>query len=478
MARRSAPSPTKVLAVILGFLVFSGLLAAVYYVRSPNLEPPVSGQQGTPTATSIDNLALQALDPIGPEDTTGEDATPSPGDPTAVPAGGPAQNRPGPGQTQVPDGWDVIDVYVDGWTLASIAEPIQADDPTHNTAATIAFQPLSPTQLAGVLKEKPDVIAKYAARLISNDKNLTCTPDGCTANGQPLDMTTLAEPQRAAGIGPLYRTYGIDTGLYLARIAVPKTTEELTLSTSTSSLIVPGPASQVEPTAAPEPSESNVGVSQEDPNAMTYGTVALAGGYGVLFELKPAWIEDGANFNWNTWPFTRDAETLLGDSAGPLLLEGPGSTQDTLLVAKADPTMLTYITSPTTGCGLIGVCTPQPADISVNAIQNSTTTACYQEPSDSPQGRVALLRQDLTVTVTPPGPIYLPGVGNGDGTLSPIDVTSIETTSGPETFSQTIVYVLDDNGILTYAGGREIDDASSFSFDKVRDGSFVSCSGA
>jgi hypothetical protein len=126
-------------------------------------------------------------------------------------------------------------------------------------------------------------------------------------------------------------------------------------------------------------------------NGWGKGVFLIAAGVGQLFTPTPEWVAgDGAFYDRLTLtpsaPAAIPGELMVGTSAG-----APGG-----LVGLSSG-MLTYLTSPTLGCGGLLVCTPRPLEVTVSNYQR--TELAVSDPDVDGDGLLVLVSYDLSFTI-------------------------------------------------------------------------------
>jgi len=282
----------------------------------------------------------------------------------------------------VPSGDTQVLLVVDGWsykimdgatfTYQAVGHNLTVDKDVPPSAIT--FKPATSAQLNQIAHTVPTLVRNLFARLATTNPSLRCTETDCTVAGKNLPLSDLLNPSQIPTFGSEYAGYGINHGVYIGSALVPKTSLGLAISapgwntlqlSSNEGLIAP-PGSGDSP---PQPSALNGYLKNLYP---------LATGFGQIFPLSPTWV--GAS------PISEAAEIPSDAPVGNLTpaqnaanakLFADGLSTKVSAANTLDPTQLTYMTSPTTGCGPGVACTPMAAHDRVVVAPNQTLTLCY-----------------------------------------------------------------------------------------------------
>lgn len=297
----------------------------------------------------------------------------------------------------------IVNVYMDGWTAVTLGESSVSLRSGSISLGEGTLVPLDATKIA----EMDDVmLAALLNRLVNTDLNIVCVDGMCTsdADSSPIDAASLlADPTQIEGYGASYQAWGLQSGVYLAQVATGRNVDVSDGSFHAS--VSAGGFSTLR-------GEGNSDELTFDKN----GSLLVFGGLGVLFAPDPLWNQtpDGS---WQIRPLVGDvsageqswdqvAKAMLGAAES-----GLGSTDAGYLFGLLDDTELTFITSPTTGCGSWVVCVPGTIETQSTNVTQPQVGYCAGEDDRV----VGVVTFDATTQVTYPHPTHQNGLWNGKG---------------------------------------------------------------
>lgn len=311
---------------------------------------------------------------------------------TAPPGSGADTVRDHPELTRGDDpGSRTIALIVDGWSAKSMPA-LQV--PGVDGLETITVTAASPRDIAELAATSPKVLEQIAARMMTVDTEVSCDAQGCESPAGDIPLSWFSAPGRIPGLGESYRGYGITTAVWIAGFKVADTTSIISVASSQAQ--DGRDASAAFQFAVPGPNSSR-------------HRIALGYAYGRPFRLQAAWLgaKDVAN---RPPPFAAlnppDPATVEALTVPPLA-EGPAvadSGADGLGNAQ-----LTFFSSPTTGCGGAGVCTPVPVEPDITTLSREPVKVCSTDSSLKVAGVAFAARW----AVAYPEPTHQYGAWNG-----------------------------------------------------------------
>jgi hypothetical protein len=271
----------------------------------------------------------------------------------------------------------------------------------------VTWKPATQRQIRDLLRSDAQAVTATLARLVTADPSLRCTPDGCTASGDSVDLGALTDPS-SGPYGAVLERAGVTHGLFLGVIDVASLSD-VTLSTAPASgvsdntsgvrLSVPTVASkraaaQAAADAGDGPAPPTSGDSGGE-STLADSAVAVGFAYGKFFTVTPGWLS--ADASEGPAPFgTLTAEPLIGFPATPeadapevaALPHGLGtaSTGAASTAAALSASQLTALSSVTTGCGVGSWCSPTPEGLTVTELSQDTRVLCDAEAGKQVNG--------------------------------------------------------------------------------------------
>lgn len=300
-----------------------------------------------------------------------------------------------------------IELYLDGWSWRTLGRDdieFQVVTDVPEAVSIARFVPLDKDEVATAITQHPQMAQALLGRLATVQKSVICSQGNCAIDGNAIDAAEwLANPSTIPTWGASYKGWQIPAGLYRARVAVPvnatsltlespnwKSSHELALSITTA----PGIGGTVVP---PRPY-----------NGWLEGGYLLSAAFGLLFPTTADWT--GGE---NAVPFTRaDLPAPDGVEDRPVrrwdalrLASGLRDTRDAGELASLSSSQLTYLSSPTSGCGVAVVCVPDLITVTASDLNSTSATVC-----DTTGGVGRMTFTTATVTADLPAPTHLAGV--------------------------------------------------------------------
>lgn len=350
-----------------------------------------------------------------------------------------------------------IRLYLDGWTHRILDGRNVTLTLPDGRYSKVSFSPLDADGISGLLDGTSHVVSSTLSRLADGDQRLVCDTDGCRAGDRSINAAALlAEPSTIGGLGASYEGWGITSGLYEGRVVVPAETEQFSVSAEgyvgTQLLYLTGENGDVA-------------------TGFGSGGFLLGAAWGRLFPVEARWVQsaDGAG---DAARSIRRAVTGNGAGAetfiGERLLAGPADRSSAALAAAAglNPSQLTYLSSPVTGCGPAVVCTPAVVPVSKSKAVIEQAKICEGD------ARGVLAVRNYTLTVTLPHPTHLGGMWpavadnifdgpeNASGVLGYFGRAPL--VNGKVTASMSVIELTDAFGVVALAGSRTPEPGEKF----------------
>lgn len=361
-------------------------------------------------------------------------------------------------------------LLVDAWTLALLGGVHGTVlDEVAKTGAKVTFTPLTADALDDLLAVAPGAVAALIARTATSSDDVACTEEGCTVDGEDFDLAVLERLDELPGLGPVYAAAGIKNAVLGARVETSSPLLHVRLGSGSATL---------DATDRYDTDGQKLDAPAGPANGYKAGVWALGGGLGTVFPLDPMWSRGERLYETGRFPTTNATAAGVADSvAGALLVSSVARPDAAGLVSGLSPSQLTYLTSPTTGCGTVVLCTTEPVTATIDSLKTAGTIACLAEPRTTPEGRAVLLGQQAKVRVTLDRPAIMAGDWASEPTADSLlgfDVLKATPVTGQRSFDQQAVFAIDDSGILAVTGGRNRP-ALSLGDKQLFGGAFVSC---
>lgn len=313
--------------------------------------------------------------------------TPSPG----------AEGEPGtPSASEAPTSGTKLTVYMDGWSFATLsasritaASNAPSDDPRQGAqdVQNVLFVPMSAQEVADLGASDPDVLGRVAARMVSTDDALACDDQGCRSGAGEVGFDALADPSRIAGLGASYKGYGVKSSLYKAQVTVPAEAPSITLSAEGWNGIelkkdIPA-TSEVDDASVEDGGEvQTITVEPDANNGYLKNTFVVSAGLGRFFTPTPSWVGEQPLAQQRREGLVTGLEVAglpVEATAGPLFARGLGAPVS--LTSGLTDSQMTFITSPTTGCGVGVMCVPGAVDTVVESFTSEPLRVCTADGS-------------------------------------------------------------------------------------------------
>ena len=349
-----------------------------------------------------------------------------------------------------------LGIYLDGWTKRILGANTVEFTLSDGRSTVLNFQPLTKEQITAALNTAPEVIAAALSRMVDGDQRVSCNADGCTAGDRKIDPGVLADPSKIAGLGGSYAGWSIEHGLWRAEVTVPEASDRFLLSSKGYRRVeMLNPYNTIQTDEADQ-------IIPASSSGWAKGQYLLGAGWGLLFSVDPYWVESapaaGNGLRWirRALGTVKTAPQLSIDA----LYQGPGdrSAAATNAANGLNDSQLTFLSSPTTGCGPAVLCTPSPVKSSKS--EETTERAIVCEDG----GQAVLTITNRKVTVSLPHPTHLAGawaknssdLGGSTNLSSVLGFTGTPVTrKGTVIMYESLIQLVDDNGLLAVAGARD-----------------------
>jgi hypothetical protein len=275
--------------------------------------------------------------------------------------------------TTIPTGETVETVVIaDGWSVKIAGTALEV----LGTDIVAELEPVATaTDLAALIEAYPGVLTPLLARMVSPDSAIGCTFAACFDAAGELERSWLLDPATIPGLGESYAAWQIPATLYVARFTAPVDAAARFASSTSGSVPVGAPA-------------------------------ALSAAFGVSFSPVTSWAS--AEPSTPRSVYTSATPATLELSTIPFW-NGLASTDPAARGLQA--AQLTWMSSPTVGCGVSALCVPAE-------IESSVTVASTPAPlsvCDASGARAAVNVRDLRIKVSYPHPTHQAGMWNGGG---------------------------------------------------------------
>jgi hypothetical protein len=260
-------------------------------------------------------------------------------------------------------------ILLDGWSWATLndSSPVwYGANAGPSTSQSLNATPITASEVEWLAKNAPSSLAAVAGRMLSTASNITCSTAGCTTSSGAIPLSWFSDLGSVPGYGTMYAAWGIKAAIYVENLQIPQSQTSLTIS-----------AKNWTPQAL---SLSNgAGVS----GAVTSADAADAWGrnlylesaaLGQFFIPTPAWSQAEPQI-WYSPTVAANTALLTSNPAPATALYSDGLAAPTSAAALLTTSELTYLSSPTTGCGF-ALCVPSTLHATVQGYTTSTHLVC------------------------------------------------------------------------------------------------------
>lgn len=316
-------------------------------------------------------------------------------------------------------------VFLDGWSAATIADRTVLFDDIEQvyTGAyepeqlrRVEFVPATTAIVEQLAAETPGLLELVAARMITMDPDVTCDAEGCRSASGPIPFDWFTDAAQIPTYGDSYQAWGIESALLVAET-------EMSVEATSVLLRVEGFADLEILRALPmDPDDPDAIDRDPDPSAATrafggfeQNRYLIAAGLGRLFVPEPAWLAEEGRHNFKSpalelVPAAGDPVNALGTVSELTPFSGglaggyhPG------LTAALTRSQMTWMTSPTTGCGLGVLCVPATGAATVSDAATVPQTVCRAD--GAPFGTLVL--SEATWAIDGTRPFHQTGLWSG-----------------------------------------------------------------
>lgn len=335
-----------------------------------------------------------------------------------------------------------LTVLMDGWSLRTLQGRNLGYRTPDGRTGRLSFAPVSTEGVKTLAKSTPEVVTTAMARVVTDDPTLTCDEDGCSGDKVgPVAFSTLTQPSAVPHLGPSYQGWQVQAGLYAA--TVKATAGEIILTADGYDEL----SLQAIPAGKNEVTGEDLAPSVD--NGYLRGRYLVAAGLGRFFLPQPAWLgtaEDPVRFHVSDALDAADGAVDTVAEAGLVLAGARGLGAPLEVAAQWSPSLLTYATSPTTGCGPLALCAPDELNVKVSPALVKVANACPVEG----EGKAVAALQQVHLKVDLPAPVNQFGL-NGDGRWG----EPVNLVEGEQELTFTVAALFDGpQAQLRSAGGR------------------------
>ncbi len=265
-----------------------------------------------------------------------------------------------------------IIIALDGWSYLTLDGAQVQARVDGGLQESIEFHPASAEEIALLRKDAPEWISNVGGRLVNTDRGWKCNTTGCLTSRGIIENIDdlLAEPATIPGYGESYRSWGMESGVYLATLPTMKNASMIDLTTDTGFTSALLNADEGSLRVLPFGDEGK-------------GLVTAAAGLGVFFELDVWWAKDGEFGAYTFYGLPNEGIVEYDDAEYvDAFVNGAGTSglsavEGNPYLAAVHPSELTFLTSPTVGCGIWVTCAPgvDRGEL-VELISTDTTQVC------------------------------------------------------------------------------------------------------
>lgn len=303
-----------------------------------------------------------------------------------------------------------ITIVIDGWSKAGITESSLTWSDGAEKRTALQWRAVDVETLKEIATEYPEVPTRLAARMYSADPYITCGPDKCQDSTGDIEYEALVDPTTSPVHGALYEAWGIRTGAWIATIPA----ETATLWFGTQALEI-SRSNEI-----PEFTPEGVQAAGE--------VIAITVSFGTIHPIAPAWLVGTPATVSEFGSVEVDTSGGYSYTSVPAEKFLRGVHSEVVGASNIGASRLTWMTSPTTGCGGGTICVPGAVATEITADTPTVTIVC----SGSYTG--VLERGAVRVSYTYPQIVHQYGIWGGAQ-------SSISTESGIPLWNTTPPYV-------------------------------------
>jgi hypothetical protein len=328
-------------------------------------------------------------------------------------------------------------IFLDGWSMHILQDREVRLTLPDQRFAKLQFSPMSAGEIGELKVTSSSIVASTLSRLVDGDQRLVCDAKSCRAGDREIKTDVLFNLSSVPTFGEMYDGWGVEYGLYEAIVTVPADTDQFEIKAE-----------------GYRPMRGVNSLSSKDSSATGWaaGHYLIGAAWGSLFQIDVRWTESSENAGDATRSSRRGF--VEGDGGamyvGDKLLLGPSDTSEEAEKAAAglNATQLTYLSSPTTGCGSSVICTPEIVKVKREGLTVEEARIC----DDTGSGILHI--RNSTMTIELPHPTHLAGVWGKNGS----------DFSGSENASSVLGYTgrppLAKGRVKVFVSSTEIADAN------------------
>lgn len=330
-----------------------------------------------------------------------------------------------------------IVLLLDGWSGSGISLADLKWSTMGGEKKSISFKPAAGEDLKYVAEIEPEAVRRVAARMYSADPKITCDAEGCKDSTGAINFETISDIGNSPVHGAMYQAWGIKNGAWIATIP----SDFANIWYGTRKLNVTREA-----------------VSFDDLpelNQAAGRAIAISVAFGQVYPTTPLWLDGGVVPTVNIFDTAPEGESItpIQTGAGDFL---QGTHADIPEAMGLGAGLLTWMSSPTTGCGSGVLCVP-------GIVKTETKASELQRFEVCSEGLRGVLEQgSINMSYTYPKPTHQFGVWGGadaDGNQpggTPLWKTTPPYAEGPVEIHYEYAHLYDRYGIYQRAGRTSV----------------------
>lgn len=253
-----------------------------------------------------------------------------------------------------------ITILLDGWSMAGISAESVTWSEGSGKRAPVQWRAADETDVREIAAVRPDVLTRLAARMYSADPALACNLEQCQDSTGTIGYGDLVDPTKGKVYGAMYEAWGIRTGAWIAKIPA----ETASLWFGTQQLVIAR--------------ETDIPDFTPDGERAAGEIIAIAISFGALHPIAPSWL-DGATPTLTEFNSVEVDETgKYTHSAVPAESFLIGVHSEVPGAVNLGASRLTWMTSPTTGCGAGVICVPGVAKSEIETGEVTAELVCLE----------------------------------------------------------------------------------------------------
>lgn len=320
-----------------------------------------------------------------------------------------------------------IRIYLDGWSYNLLNnKTLTLSDESESIKGENEFKPLPSKEITNDMKDNFEIYPYILARIYPIKDKLNCSGEKCEdSKGEINILSSLSNPAQINGFEKFYGDEKINSGVYYADFTIPENLSFMVLTSNDAKITLTREVAinfnELESNSPPLPE-----------NGFNKGIYPLAFSFSHLFFIDPYWINNKGSYQ-GTLGFTGEDSKVKFSKPPFLTLR----SRDLNVLSYSE---LTYLSSPSVGCGSITVCTTSPnLDINFKLISSNEYNLCT---ADKKRVKVSQIYGETSIKNSKT--IYLGGLNNE------------KPLSGDITYLQNIFLLNGGEGIISTASEREI----------------------